>query len=366
MDVSFYLGELLMQRGEVKVPGLGNFLQVRMSAFYDENEGLFYPPFNKVHFEPQADGDDTTLAGYLAREKGISFASAQYFIEKYIANIRQQAILADVPVGNMGVFYIDKAGLAFKPNDSLIDDPELYGYAPVKINKVNPVITAEDPQIVSETVYPLVNAEPEATETLEETIPEPLAEEESEDQISSTDENVPDLPEEEEEESRGPLRAILITLFIVAVLAAGVFALYRYQPATFNNLQFWKNNKPAAPVKISPKPVAVPKVDTLHTDSIKPALNDSAALKADTLKKPHFELIVNGGYKTLAQANEAIKRYRSIGLVNAKLSEDIPGRRVKVTVGSFNSVTESEAARQKWIKQKKLTKYARTIQLNNE
>jgi hypothetical protein len=365
MDVSFYLRELLMQRGEVKVPGLGNFLQVRMSAFYDENEGLFHPPYNKVHFEPQTDGDDTTLAGYLAHEKGISFASAQYFIEKYIANIRQQAILADVPVGNMGVFYIDRAGIAFKPNDSLIDNPELYGYAPVKINKVNPVITAEDPQIVSETVYPLVNAEPEATETLEETIPERLIEAGSEDHISPTDETLLDLPEEEEV-SRGPLRAILITFGIVAVLAASVFALYRYQPATFNNLQFWKNNKSAAHVKKAPKPVAVPKVDTLHTDSIKPALNDSAGLKADTIKKPHFELIVNGGYKTLAQANEAIKRYRSIGLVNAKLSEDIPGRRVKVTVGSFNTVTESEAARQKWIKQKKLTKYARTLQLNNE
>ena len=124
MDVGFYLGELLMQQGEVKVPGLGNFSQIRMSAYYDENEELFYPPYNKVHFEPQADIDNDDLAKYLVSKKSISLSSAKYFIEKYIGNLRQQAIVADVPLGNMGFFYTDRAELSFKATDRLIGNSE--------------------------------------------------------------------------------------------------------------------------------------------------------------------------------------------------------------------------------------------------
>lgn len=367
MDVGFYLGELLMQRGEVKVPGLGNFLQVRMSAYYDENEALFYPPYNKVHFEPQAGIDDAELADYLATKKGISIASAKYFIEKYIANLRQQAIVADVPLGNMGVFYNDRAELSFKPNDRLIDDSELYGYAPVKINKAVAIPVDEEPLPLPELIYPRPNPEPEVTEVIEEETPEPVVEQDDENALSSTyDEAFLDVPEEEE--SRGPLRGILISLVVIAVLAVGVFALYKYQPATFNKLQFWKNNKPVAPVKKKPVPVAIPKIDSLHTDSIKSTLNDTATRAADTVnivRAKRFELISGKGYKTLPAARKAIEKFKALGLTNAKLFEEI-GPLFKVSVGTFKTLGESEAVKQKLIKDGKLPEDARTQEIINQ
>jgi hypothetical protein len=366
MDVSFYLGELLMQQGEVKVPGLGIFSQVRMSAYYDENAALFYPPYNKVHFEPQADLNNTELAEYLVNRKGISLASAKYFIEKYIANLRQQAIIADVPLGNMGVFYTDRAELSFKPYDKLADDSELYGYAPVKINKANAIQVDPEPQPVSEFIYPRPKPRPEEPEITEEGNIEPVTEEYEEEPISSTyDEAFLDLPEEEEE-SRGPLRGILISLVIVAVIAVGIFALYRYQPATFNKLQFWKNNKPAAPVKATPKVVIVPKADSLHTDSAKTALKDSTLAGTDSVKTKRFELITGKGFKNLWGANEALKKYRAMGLTEAKLSEQRPGNLIKISIASFDSISESEAMKQKLIKEGKLTKRAYTIEIPKE
>lgn len=379
MDVGFYLGELLMQQGEVKVPGLGNFSQIRMSAYYDENEELFYPPYNKVHFEPQADITNDDLAEYLVAKKNISLSSAKYFIEKYIGNLRLQAIVADVPLGNMGFFYTDRAELSFRPTDRLIDDSGFYGFTPVKINKVNAIRTYQKPVTVPEAlysparpeiVYPQPPHEPQQTERVEEEDVEPVAEEKIENSISSTDdEGFLDLPEEEEEERRGPLRAILISLIIVAVLAVTVLALYMYAPATFNKLQFWKNNEVAVPVETRPNTIEVPALDSAdienaNTDSAVTTLNDSAGVVAtDTVARSRFELITGKGFKNLWGANKAVKKYREMGLTNAKLAEDRPGKLIKISLGSFNSISESEAFKQKLIKEGKLNKWAYTIEI---
>jgi len=365
MDVGFYLGELLMQKGEVSVPGLGSFLQVRMSAYYNESDALFYPPFNKVHFEPKTDVESSELAEYLAGKKGISIASAKYFIEKYIGNLRQQATVADVALGNMGVFFADGVALTFKPNDKLSNDADFYAYAPVKISKANAIAAYTEPETLSDVVlYPRPKSEPAE---VEEDFIEPVAEKNIEHTAASTyDEGFLDLPEEEEE-SRGPLRAILISFVVVAVLALGVFALYRYQPATFDKLQFWKNNKPAAPVKITPKLVIAPKPDSLNTDSAKKPLNDSArAATADTLAKQRFELITGKGFKNLWGANEAVKKYKAMGLQNAKLAELVPGRLIKVSLGSFNTLAESESLKLQLIKGGKLSKGAYSMPIPNK
>jgi hypothetical protein len=372
MDVGFYLGELLMQQGEVKVPGLGNFSQIRMSAYYDENAELFYPPYNKVHFEPQADVDNDDLAEYLVAKKNISISSAKYFIEKYISNLRLQAIVADVPLGNMGFFYTDRAELSFKPSDRLIDDSELYGYAPVKINKVNAIPAHREPPPVPEIVLslrePEINyprPEPDQKEPVEQEYIEPVAEENIEDPISSTyDEAFLDLPEEEDEEGRGPLRGILISLVIIAVLGVCVLALYMYAPATFNKLQFWKNDQPTTPAVTRPSTIVVPALDSAHTDSANTTLNDSVGAAAtDTVAKARFELITGKGFKSLWAADQAVKKYKAMGLTNAKLAEDRPGRLTKISLGTFNSISESEAFKQKLIKEGKLNKFAYTIEI---
>jgi len=134
MDVGFYLGELLMQQGEVSVPGLGRFAQARMSGYYDENEGKFYPPYHQAQFNPQL-ADDNALVEYIAAKKNISVESAGYFAERYIDNLKQQALTEDVPVGNLGAFYTQQEQLIFKPAAKITDDARFYGLEPVSLNK---------------------------------------------------------------------------------------------------------------------------------------------------------------------------------------------------------------------------------------
>ncbi|MGY3213007.1 HU domain-containing protein [Mucilaginibacter sp. HD30] len=406
MDVGFYLGEFLVQQGEVKVAGLGNFSQIRMSAYYDEREELFYPPYNKVHFEPQVDVDNDELAEYLVAKKHISLTSAKYFIQKYVANLRLQAIVADVPLGNMGYFFTDRSELSFRPNDRLLDDSELYGYVPIRITKLSNA-SARQHQSAPETAFSYHNTEEEKVEFVNKSIEpvsektftpvaeekfapiaeekvSPLVADKFEDSISSNyvepfsnhpeetlephtssayDEAFLDLPEEEEERS-GPLRSILISLVIVAVLAVGVLALYMYSPDTFNKLQFWKNDQPVTAVETRPNTIEVPALDTANTDSADNTLNDTTSVvAADTIARARFELITGKGFKNLWAANEAVKKYKAMGLLNAKLAEDRPGKLIKISLGNFTSISESEAFKQKLIKEGKLNKWAYTIEI---
>jgi len=305
MDVGFYLNELLMQQGEVSLPGLGYFVRSRMSSYYDENEGSFYPPYHQAQFEERATSDDA-LAEYIAAKKNISIASAVYFLEKYANGLKQDALQAEVPVGNLGWFYTGDGQLKFKPADKLVNDTAFYGLGAVKIGKAEPI--------------------------------------------------------EEDEDIGRPRRAWLVVLMLVIIFGICTFALYlySYNPAAFDQLKFWEHN---TAVVNTVKPKALPKLDTPKTDTLK---TDSAAAnkpmdtiaKAKTpIEKPeitkknevktaipdltgtrHFEAIA-ATCRDTTSANKIIKKLKLKG-VDAKIITNGPSP-VMISVGSFK--TEKEA-----------------------
>jgi hypothetical protein len=281
MDVGFYLGELLMQQGEVSVPGLGYFVQVRMSGHYDENERKFYPPYHQAQFDIQSIDDDA-LAEYIAVKKNISIASAKYFTEKYITDLKQQSLVSEVPIGNLGHFYTEQTQLVFRPADKIIDDTIFYGFEPVSINKTgitNPV--EERPKV--ELNFPPKQA-PEKPAVTEEIIPEvpqpaeqPARVYRQEEEMAGVAPEFFEAADEEEERKKGPLMLLLIIFISAVVIALGVFAVYRYQPDTFAKIVFWQHKTVDT---IKPKPVVVSKLDTIATDSLA-----ADSLKRDSLVK---------------------------------------------------------------------------------
>jgi hypothetical protein len=286
MDVGFYLGELLMQQGEVSVPGLGYFVQVRMSGHYDENERKFYPPYHQAQFDIQSIDDDA-LAEYIAVKKNISIASAKYFTEKYITDLKQQSLVSEVPIGNLGHFYTEQTQLVFRPADKIIDDTIFYGLEPVSINKIgttNPV--EERPKV--ELNFPPKQA-PEKPAVTEEIIPEvpqpaeqPARVYRQEEEMAGVAPEFFEAAEEEEEQKKGPLMLLLIIFISAVVIALGVFALYRYQPDTFAKIVFWQHKTVDT---IKPKPVVVSKPDTIATDSLAADSLKTDSLVKDTIAK---------------------------------------------------------------------------------
>jgi hypothetical protein len=264
MDVGFYLGELLMQQGEVSVPGLGYFVQVRMSGYYDENERKFYPPYHQAQFDIQSIDDDA-LAEYIAVKKNISISSAKYFTEKYITNLKQQALISEVPIG-----------------DKIIDDTIFYGFEPVSINKTGDTKPEEERPKV-ELNYPPKQAplKPAVTEEIQPEVPQtaeqPARVYREEEEMAGVAPEFFEAAEEEEEQKKSPLMLLLVIFIAVVVIALGVFALYRYQPDTFAKIAFWEHKTVDT---IKPKPVVVSKPDTIATDSL-----TADSLKRDSLVK---------------------------------------------------------------------------------
>lgn len=288
MDVGFYLGELLMQQGEVSVPGLGYFVQARVSGYYDENERKFYPPYHQAQFDPQSIDDDA-LAEYIAVKKNISVASARYFAEKYITNLKQQALITEVPIGNLGWFYTELAQLSFKPAAKIIDDTIFYGFEPVSLSKINDARAVEERPAVKLDFPPhTVPPTPAVNEDLsQEFVQLPPVDEEPVNipsyETSSENEDAPEFfdPEEEHTTSSfsGPLRLVMFVLMGIVIIGLGIFALYRYQPDTFARIAFWKRKQPVV-LPVKPKP-AVKIADTLSSDTLR---TDTNAVKTDTIK----------------------------------------------------------------------------------
>jgi cell division protein FtsN len=358
MDVGYFISELLEQHGEVSVPGLGYFAHTRVSGYYNDTEGKFYPPGYTVQFDPQT-AENETLAEYIAAKKNISLASSRYFIEKFVNSIKHQASDGDAPVANLGWFYTEQSQLLFKPNNNLNTDPEFFGYPAVQLNKISVQPVAVEP------IEPVNVPVEEPAQLVTE--PEELS------QQVETDETQ-EVYMVEEPKRRNSTATILIVLGALLV-ALAVFLVSRYNPSLFNR------EKTALVVTAKDsvvKPKAVPVVtDTAKTDTaahdttvvVKKANGKDTTLKItttinDSIPLPRYE-IMGGSFKDLKEATWSIGNYKKLG-VTARIAEGVPGKRVKITLGSYKTRAEAEAARKNLIKINKVSKDVYTLEIKRK
>jgi hypothetical protein len=270
MDIAYYISDLLGQQGELTVPNLGYFVQIRMAAYYDNHEKKFYPPHYSVQFDPQTIDEDDALANYITSVKNISLASAKYFIEKYIANLKSQAMVEDVPFAQLGSFSSDGLKLTFTSNPKL-DDPAFFGYRPLEAYRIGEpgakkaatradelAEKAEQAPIlpVVESPAPVIN-QPDTGLTEEAEVP----------------------AEEYYEEERRGISVWLIILIVLTAIVVALGALYKFRPDLFNKYIDFRR-------KTDTNSVAKPAVtksaakDTLQLKE--PVIMDDSTAKTDT------------------------------------------------------------------------------------
>jgi len=386
MDVAYYLSELLGQLGEINVPGLGYFAQIRIEGYYNAADSTFYPPKNKVQFDPQIiDDDDDTLAQYIADKRNISLASSRYFTEKYISNLKKEAMMKDVPLADLGFLYMEGSNISFKSADVMKNDPTVFGYEPLHMEKLDgpsfihqmeaygqvikeqpPVPEAEPPKLpgpdpayelpqTSQLTYESVIKEAEAF-AIQPEQSKPVAEPAPEPYIP------PVKPEEQEEfvfqgktyvspEGRSykwlwVTLAIVLGVLVVGVL--GMLAIHKYKPGLYNQIR-----------GVTPAPVAIKtplRTDSLKKDTVtKDTTKKAAALTTDTANKTaqpaamlpaqnsaepaidstkvRYEVMATTA-TTQKEADGYIKNLKSLGLP-AHVVHDVPGRKLKISVGTF-------------------------------
>jgi|SRR6185503_10062276 len=351
MNLADYVSELLGQRNEVSVPGLGYFEKVRIDGYYNDSEAKFYPPCHQVKFKSET-SDDDAFAEYIARKKNISLASSKYFIEKFISKLKEDAAEGTFPFSGLGTVHMEHDQLIFIPNDKISGDPSFYGYAPVGINKVGSVSAPE-------AVSPVFNASAPPADI-------PAGEESDVEQHYI----------EEEEEVKKTFNVWTILMALVVIAAIAVFAAYKYDPTIFDRF----NNQPPK-VKTAVTPVARPVKprDSVKTDSVKnAAAADSTAKKTpgaaafvpdtttyDTLSQPHYVIRVDAFAKE-KDADENINHYKSLGMDAKLLPRTGRHKRYKVIVGRYTTYRAAEQARQEMVNAKKIRRDAQIEPINKK
>jgi len=350
MNLADYLSELLGQHDEVNVPGLGYFIRNRVSAYYNDSEARFYPPYHQVKFVPQPKDDDT-FAQYVADKKNISLASSKYFVEKFITKLREDASGGKFLFADLGSFQTDLDQLVFKPNERIPADPAFYGFPPIDIFKASQPLPADMKKPVLAPDQPA--SAPAVTTTF--TPPPPRAI------------HAPEYYEEEAEPKRG-VNVWLIILIVLAVLALGTFAVYKFYPQAFDKVKDEYNKvtgkteeTPAvirhetAPVKKDTTKKATPVTDTA-TKAV------TTGPKPDSLNAPRWEAITDE-FIHLQPANARVAYLKRMGF-NAYIVLNAPGPHIHVSVGSYPTYDAADSVINLLVKAGKIKKRKLPIKVN--
>ncbi|MEJ7778373.1 MAG: SPOR domain-containing protein [Daejeonella sp.] len=320
MDIGFYMTDLLRDQDEVSLPGLGTFTNVRVPGSYDQTTNSFLPPGHRVSFS-NVPSEYNSLSEYISSKKNLSHSSAEYFVKNFtsvLLDLLRTAGIAEIKP--LGILRQKDEGLIFEASGNIDVSGRFYGLKPISDQE--------------KTSFP-----PAAAVIIEGAIPaqkeETLAE-----------------PEIEGDENRS--NPWIPGVFLFLLIGAGL--LYAFNPVVKNFVQglfspaVSNSGIPVSDTLNKNTPASIPdsastETGVLFTDS---ALTDSSALSQTTAppepdpvtySEPTYE-IIGVVFQKKAEADAYIKKLAAKG-IPAKIAMQIPGKLIKVSLGSF---TDEESA----------------------
>jgi cell division protein FtsN len=340
MNLADYLSELLVQRDEVSIPGLGHFERVRINGYYNDQDAKFYPPGHQVKFVP-GEKDDDTFAEYIAGKKSISLASSKYFTEKFVSKLREDAAEAIVAFSDLGSFQTEDAQLVFKPNDKVGNDPSFYGFEPIAISK--PAQTpSEEPAFT-------ILSEPEPAEAVEATEEQQYIEGEA--------------------EGKKLLNIWLVLLLVITIIILAIFGAYQYYPNKFDRFNPFYHKTVLKKAVVVPAVIATGSTDTTKkaaaaTDtSAKTTPAATQGVKTtDTLNQTGYVIQIDA-FKGRRMAEELVNHFEKLGL-EARIMPRVPRHFYVVTIGRYTTHKDAEIAQEELVKAKKIRKDSQITLIN--
>jgi len=343
MDIAPYIADLLRQHDEVNVPSLGTFCKKKKTGFYDPKKQTFFPPSHGIIYKTA--NDNSLLASYISVKKNISLSTANYFVEKFVAQIKSL-------IASQGEAEIESIGTLKKSEDSyelidvlnVDDEGEYFGLRPVKELKS----VAEEPVPIA----------PQESTVIENTIAEnPVIAE-----------PVP----EEVIKGRKVSAASKILLVAASLILIGIIT-YLVNPKLLESFKQETNIPDRKIPAKQPVQATVPKTfqdslaeaDTIYQELTKQGFDvekprDTLEVSTQATATPaappavSFE-IIGAAFARRSEAETYVKLMKSKG-VYAKIVEDMPGSKLKISLGTFN---DEVSAKQELIRiQKELNKDA--------
>ena len=274
--LSRMVGELLIEHDQVGLPGVGTFVAEMVPASFSDKGFTINPPYRRLSFSPSP-LEDTLLIDFYADSNQIDREAAAVYLTQYLAELKsvlvERKTVALLGLGRLRatrentLFFVAEEGLDIFPSGIGLRPVSLKSHLlqedPVVIRVPLPVLTEapvavepvpEEPQ--PEPIEPIEPAapieltdQPEQPEQPEAEEPEPVAEEPEqpvteEPERPATEEPQAEQPIVEQPVAEQPVQpepqpkeekkkkkgmpwwgALLLTLFIIAILALIVFVI---------------------------------------------------------------------------------------------------------------------------------------------
>ncbi|GGH19371.1 SPOR domain-containing protein [Pedobacter zeae] len=127
MDILSYLLELLQQRKEVGITGLGTFYKKKYPGRYDKEKQTFLPPGYTLQFSTEVT-EEEALTGFISARRNISDDSARYYIEQFVNEVNEKLELDhEIELEKTGRLFFTEQGLDFEPVKNINYGSEYYG-----------------------------------------------------------------------------------------------------------------------------------------------------------------------------------------------------------------------------------------------
>lgn len=234
MDITLLskmIGELLLDREEVGLPGLGAFLAEMVPASFSDKGYTINPPYRRVTFLPSRSEDDSLVELY-SRSNSIDYDQAKAILQHFLEETKKELLEKKMVVfPGLGRLRSTRQNNFFFITDEDLDIfPDGFGLPAVSLK--NHVESKEEVQAKVEELVTLVDGSAPLVEVAEE--PEPVEAPVEEAPLLELAEEAP-APAPEPKPAKAPrvrkpfpkwLRVTLITLLVLLSLAAVALATF--------------------------------------------------------------------------------------------------------------------------------------------
>lgn len=338
MDVLFYLKELLKSHKTISIAGIGTLYKKKSPGKYDENKRTFVPPSYTLSFINDSNVSEE-LTNFIAQEENIDLDTARIqineFTEKILAQLaeQQEAIL-----NGLGKFILVNNEITFLTNEDNEFGNEFYGLP--NLNEITASIHKKA-IIVEENLNSADQKEPDTSDLKPE-----LPTINSENPIKYI--GKPFTPNFDDDDSDGEmsksLKILLRTLSVIAIIASIIGLAYFFKPEFFDGKILNDNidTFQAETVTVTPND-SLSKGDSLINLDTNKILNLDTNVAVKNLPKIidnnviTYE-VIGSAEKTQKRIDLVINRMKKRG-IEAKALENVPGKLIKISLGSFTNLT---------------------------
>jgi len=342
MEIGQFIVNLLRSQGKVSVAGLGTFTKIRIAGSFDQNSNVFYPPSYKIEFN-ERELEDSSLIQYIISKENLNKSSAEeqlgIFISSILNGLENEQ---EIKIENLGTFHKNENALRFEAFENLGAGENEWRLNPVHESKS--VDNVPLPKMEEQVLIAQLDA-PEVS-------PVPALENDFTNDVNKG-------PEDEfEEEFDQPVKTrswlVIFLYFIIFLLS--LVTIYFLHPGfktfiKYKSVGFFSQTDSL----YSENPVVLDSTN-LSSDLLDNVI-DSASIIADSLKQqstitndtlttiisaePQTFEIIAAAFARKSEADTYIQECSKKG-IKAKIVENMPGKMLKISLGTFYDEEEAK------------------------